>query len=241
MNKQISVLVVVCSLLIIFTNCGNSKNDSFQPQDPITSSTNDSLRLKDSLKPESNNSIKLELLNNEKLPNSLKIQGNVLDYKVWKDRNGINYAVITLTDIVQNDKSEYTNTIFGYHFVQKPDKTYQLKRKIQDFFTCEWEDCKEGLSLHKDSFTITDLDTNGYGEIAFIYQFYCSMDLSWANAKLMLLENGEKYPIRGNTFVEDYGEIEGNGLKIIGKEFDSASKEFKEYASKLWDKFCRIK
>jgi len=241
MNKQISILIVVSSLLIMFANCGNSKKSSSQPQNPIVSSTNDSLRLNDVLKQESNNSIKLELLNDEKLPKELKIQGNVLDYKVWKDKNGVNYAVITLTDIIQNDNEEYTNTIFGYHFVKKSDKTYQLKRKIQDFFTCEFEDCKEGLSLHKDSFTITDLDTNGYGEIAFIYQFYCSMDLSWANAKLMLLENGEKYPIRGNTYVEDYGELEGNGLKIIGKEFDSANKEFKEYASELWDRFCRRK
>lgn len=241
MNYKILNLVLLFFATISLISCVNSNtnstsskaNEKFTSLESIDKQNQD----KD-VKTEKKEKFLFELQTNNELPKDLPFDGKLFDYKVWKDQNGFNYAVLSLTEIVENDNGEFSNTIYGYHFIKNADETYTIKRKVQDFFKCQFEEIKHGLSIIKESFTITDLDENNYGEISFIYWFYCSMDLSWADAKLMLLENGNKYPIRGTTYVPDYGDTQGNGVKKFGKEYDLANKEFKEYASTLWNKFC---
>jgi len=49
----------------------------------------------------------------------------------------------------------------------------------------------------------------------------------------MMLENGEKYPIRGDSYA-DYGFQIVGGTTKIGDEFTKAPAEFKEFALKKW-------
>ncbi len=62
-------------------------------------------------------------------------------------------------------------------------------------------------------------------------------DLSSWNMKLMLLENGSKYPIRRTTQLEIDGEVFEKGTKKAGGEFNSAPKFFLKYAEEQWYKF----
>lgn len=241
MNCKILNLLILFFVSTSLMSCAKSNNNldaSKVNEERISLDPIDTQIQKKDIMTEKKDKFLFELLPNHELPSNIPFNGKLFDYKVWKDQNGFNYAVLSLTDVVENDNGEFSNTIYGYHFIKNPDETYTLKRKIQDFFRCEFEDNKHGLSIIKESFTITDLDENNYGEISFIYWFYCSMALSWADAKLMLLENGNKYPIRGTTYVPEYGDIEGNGVKKIGVEYNQVNKKIKDYAISLWDKFC---
>ena len=54
----------------------------------------------------------------------------------------------------------------------------------------------------------------------------------------MLLENGEKYAIRGDEYIQEY--YPESGKKEFDAEFKKAPASFKKHASKLWDKYCKV-
>ena len=80
-----------------------------------------------------------------------------------------------------------------------------------------------------DALTLTDLDYDNIAEITFIYRTTCTSDVSSSTQKLIMLEEGEKFALRGSTQVMgDGGEYE------IGAGFKSAPDEFLNHAKQLW-------
>jgi hypothetical protein len=79
------------------------------------------------------------------------------------------------------------------------------------------------------------LDKDSFAEIAFMYKLGCRSDVSYDVLKLILLENGEKYAIRGETLISLNNEKYG-GKKEIDKSFNNAPQEFLNFANELWDK-----
>jgi hypothetical protein len=53
----------------------------------------------------------------------------------------------------------------------------------------------------KDAVTVTDLDKDGIPEIKIQYATACRSDVSPADMKLLLYENGEKYALRGIRWI----------------------------------------
>jgi hypothetical protein len=47
---------------------------------------------------------------------------------------------------------------------------------------------------------VTDLDHDGVGEVTFAYLLNCAGDVSPARLKLLVLEDGAKYIIRGSSY-----------------------------------------
>ena len=52
----------------------------------------------------------------------------------------------------------------------------------------------------------------------------------------MLLEDGKKYPLRGNAAIKLAGAIEGGEYKV-GDEFKDAPPAFLEHAKDLWNEY----
>lgn len=173
------------------------------------------------------------------VPSGLSYKGELLASNSWTDKNGTNYIVISRTKAVVTKKvnaqlNEYSQYFFAYHYV-KTGSTFKLIRKISD----NVQDCPLQIKVKyvEGSLTVTDLDNNAYKEVSFVYQKSCSGDMSPDDMKLMLLENGKKYPVRGTTQLDSNDGLHQGGTKTFGYEFDSAPASFKTFATKQWNKF----
>ena len=88
---------------------------------------------------------------------------------------------------------------------------------------------------------MSDLDKDGYAEITFGYVMNCTTDMSPGTYKLLLLEDADKYILRGTQrdreMAEFYPEI---GRFTPGKSFASAPRVFLKHASSVLDKTCDL-
>ena len=152
--------------------------------------------------------------NPEKLPH----QGQISFKRIWHDLNGENIVLFTLKNY----------ELFVYHYVIKNDIVRQL-RKVYDIEA----DCEYDLSLYfiDSSIVISDLDQDNYGEITFAYRKACRSDVSSSTMKLITLENGEKYIIRGTTKIPGYSE---ESQKKIDPSFYNAPHPFLTNANRIW-------
>ncbi len=173
------------------------------------------------------------------LPNDLSkevdFKGKVLFAKKWMDDNGANFIIFTKPKpTVKKGKGQYSGDItsqyiYAYHYISGRDG-YELSRKITDFeLNCEFD---LDIFFIEKSLTITDIDKDGYAEITFVYHKTCASDISPKVMKLMMLENGKKYAIRGTTKIEGF---EGGGECNVDKTLKKAPKGFYKHAQKIWD------
>ncbi len=178
-----------------------------------------------------------KLSDEEKTINQTKVAGKILTGKRWQDANGMN---IVFFSEVKSEKSAQefppdgarTVEFHIYHF-KKSDKEYELVREVSDFEKDCWADNRAKLDTK--NITITDIDKNNFGEITFTYRLGCSSELSPDGLKLIMLENGKKYAIRGNTLV-NYGQETSGGKTNIDTSFNNAPESFLAHAKEIWEK-----
>ncbi|MCI4668125.1 MAG: hypothetical protein MRZ79_08180 [Bacteroidia bacterium] len=159
----------------------------------------------------------------------LKVK-KALESASWLDGNGENYFGIFL----EEDKAKTLTRIQAFHAADMGKGKFRVLKRVIDFV----EDCEFDLILDMipGSLTVTDLDSNRYGEITFLYQMGCVSDVSPLDAKLMLLENGEKYAIRGSTSLR-MGGMDMSGKKKLSDNFEEAHMALQTYAKAQWDRF----
>lgn len=169
----------------------------------------------------------------EKVPSIIRDQlgdGKELKTVSWDDGNGNNFFGIFWEEKKADNKVELS----AYHAADMGGKNFKVLRKLIDFV----EDCEFDriLDYIPGSLTVTDLDSNRYGEVTFLYQMGCVSDVSPLDAKLMLLENGEKYAIRGTTTIKMNGGVIG-GKQKASQNFSEAHDALRTYAEAQWDRF----
>ncbi len=154
-------------------------------------------------------------------PSTLAYDGEIAFTKSWQDDNGDNIALFTRKE----------EEIFVYHYASKEGED-RLLRRIYDFEKdCEFDRTLEFL---KNDILLTDLDNDKVGEISFAYRKACISDVSPKELKLLILENGDKYIIRGNTLIS-FGEKSYGGDKKVDASFDQAPERFLSHANQLWE------
>jgi hypothetical protein len=162
----------------------------------------------------------------------------------WKDKNGENLIVLTETKELWDSKEENrSKELYALHYIQQAG-AWKLSRQIYDFV----KNCPFDVMLNfvPNSLTVTDQDKDGLGEVTFLYTLGCRSDVSPDDLKLMLLENGQKYAIRGNTILMVNGQISDDynftkPVKTFDPAFAKAPAALKEYASQQWEKFKIVK
>ncbi len=174
----------------------------------------------------------------------LTYKGEPVQALGWKDKNGENVIILTATKELWDSKEENrSKELYGLHYINQGG-VWKLSRQIYDFV----KDCPFDVMLDfvPNSLTVTDQDKDGLGEVTFLYTLGCRSDVSPDDLKLMLLENGQKYAIRGNTILMVNGKItdEYNFTKPV-KNLDPALQKapaaLKDYASQQWEKFKVVK
>ncbi len=178
--------------------------------------------------------IDITLTKLDEVPSKCEVAGNVVDAYSWMDENGTNYFIRTITEIdmaypVTDGEEMDSQYLYAYHYALNQKGEMTLLKETTDFVKdCEFDIV---LSHELDALTLTDIDEDNVGEITFIYRTACTSDVSPSTQKLIMLENGDKYPLRGTTKVMDIG-----GEFEAGEEFSSAPDGFLTHAEELWNK-----
>ena len=178
-----------------------------------------------------------------KLPKGIKYEGKIKSAVRWFDSLGDNVVILTETGIYKSKKFQYENDgsdaeLFAYHFIVKNDSA-ALAWRVYDFIS----DCSESIeaSFIKNTFQVTDLDSNGVAEIWLMYKTVCHGDVSPSTMKIIMYQGNQKFAMRGENKVcvgiDDKGDYLYHGGEYkFDYAFANAPKEFLEFAKKLWDK-----
>ena len=167
------------------------------------------------------------------------IKGNFLEGYTWNDKNGANYFIYTLTDETESSGYLKTQYMYCYHY-KKTSSGFELIKKTTDFVKESAVEIQ--LGIFENSILITNIDQDGYAEITYVYIVGAAGDVSPMPVKLIMLENGEKYAIRGAETIA--GRIYGDFPSVsdfdqsIDPSFNNAPKEFLEFAELVWGKFA---
>lgn len=157
----------------------------------------------------------------------------------WKDKNGDNFVIFSRKENQNQSTGETSVYLYVNHYIRTPKGSVKQLRQIKDMFErCEFDNM---TAFEKDSIQTTDLDGDGIGEITFGYTVDCTSDISPLAFKLLILENGDKYIIRGTTRI-DYGDgTVFGGEKNIDASLKKGPKAFREHAEKQWKKFTEVR
>jgi len=139
------------------------------------------------------------------LPAGVKPSATLDHAETFTDKNGTNYVLFSAK------RAKQTVELFVDHWAVPAGGQPKLVRTVKELV----EDCEEDLSadFHDAATGVTDLDGDGYGEITFAYEVGCRGDVSPNDYKLLLLENGDKYILRGTTLIDthDYANADAGG------------------------------
>ena len=174
--------------------------------------------------------IAVEKVARDAVPAALRPKDDVENAFRWADAHGTNYLVVATRQADDPDdgtRSSYLTIVHG-----ACDKgTCRTLRTVKDWV----EHCGEDIVLEFDpaSVTVTDLDGNGYSEVGFAYRQACKGDVSPDGLKLMLLENGAKYAMRGSDKAIINGRSVGGDVEV-DPALKKAPHAFLEHAQALW-------
>lgn len=117
----------------------------------------------------------------------------------FTDANGENTVVLRETQIVIDVATE-SGSVLADHVVRDGAGLRVLREVRDGVQECPWDLTAEFVP---NSLAVTDYDRDGIGEVLFVYQLACRSDVSPREQKLLLLENGDKYILRGSTSTPD--------------------------------------
>ena len=166
------------------------------------------------------------------VPASMKVKGKIESGLRWLDQNGDNYVLFSSIEKKSQTKSQTNTSVYLYvnHYVINKKGVNRLRLLRDKEERCEYDNM---AGFIKKSFTVTDLDHDQVGEVTFVYTVDCRSGMGSDKVKLVILENGKKYIIRGTTKVGSKGEMEG-GKQKIDPSFLKGPGVFLDYAKKMW-------
>ena len=142
------------------------------------------------------------------------------------------------SQITRKNKQNTSIYLYMYHFAKSGLKPFKLMRRLRD----KEENCPfdNVAGLKKNSLQLTDLNRDQYAEITFVYELGCKSGMDPNPVKLVTLERGKKYIIRGTTKVGFAGDMDG-GERKIDPSFLKAPNEFLNHALVQWERHTVVK
>lgn len=160
------------------------------------------------------------------LPRGVTVRGEFQSGIKFTDKNGTNYLLFSKKAQLQSAM------LFVEDWVVPAKGAPRNLLPVRDLV----ETCEMGgvtARFHDAARSVTDLDGDGIAEVTFAYELSCRSDVSPGTYKLLLLENGTKYILRGETTVDP-----GDG--IMGGTFTAEPTPskwpagFLRHATELW-------
>lgn len=171
------------------------------------------------------------------LPRGVTARGTITAAFTFTDKNGANYIVFSSTESKKQTQSgpSFTTSLYVEDWVVPTKGAPRNLLPVRDFVA----DCVMGdasAKFHDDAFTVTDLNRDGIAEITFGYELAnCRSDVRPATYKLLLLDNGTKYILRGETHIKEGGGPTGGGFTPdpVEARWPAA---FLAHAKQVWSK-----
>lgn len=172
-----------------------------------------------------------------KLPKGVSFEGKIKTAVQWVDEDGINMVIATETDAHQSKtekNADYRDAeLFAYHYISENGQ-FKQTWKVVDFVSACPLDIE--VKFIKNTFRLTDLDSNGVAEIWLMYKTVCHGDVSPAEMKIIMYQGKQKYAMRGRNKVEyEQGKFEGGEFNF-DRKFTKGPSTFMNFAKDLWDK-----
>ncbi len=166
---------------------------------------------------------------------TLNHKGRIVYLKEWVDSAGDNVLILSeeTLELSNNEgPSSLTTNLYAYHYANA-GKGYELINMISESQqNCDFENRARFM---EESFTITDVNGNGYSEVVFTYRLGCSSEISPDRLVLIAMENGSIYTINGTTRVTlDKSTPAMGGETAVGDEFEKAPKKLLAHAKAIW-------
>jgi len=170
------------------------------------------------------------------LPSGVKkVSGQVERWVSWQDGRGDNVAVFsqdTKEKARKDGERLVSKALYITIFSGKDGKLKKVREVKELANACLFDLTNE---VRETSVGVTDLDSDGIGELTFVYVTGCRSDVSPQGMKLLVLEGADKHILRGSTQVNTGPEKVGGEFKAeFGKKAPAA---FLDHASKVWAKF----
>lgn len=151
----------------------------------------------------------------------------------FTDKNGSN--VVLLVHQVEGGGGDMNNRrLWIYHYVEASGKRRVLRTVRDQEENCELDNV---AGFVEGSLAVTDLDGDGLGEIAFAYNLGCMSDVSPKGRKVVLLENGEKWILRGQSRVDPGGGPRLGGTFTPDPPQNRWPKTLHDHAVDVWQRF----
>jgi len=236
MKLKLNIPAVFFFALVIFIGCSkNKQTDNESKKNESHGNHTSNITTPQNASDNSSQTDGIRNLSYEpgRLPDGVKYDGKVVASAKWEDDNGQNYLLISETEIKNQDKDSRMKELFAYQYIVNGENAKQMW-KIYDFI----KECPVDVTLSymPKSISVTDLDNNGIAETTFIYRMSCKGDVSEDDMKLIMHEGETKYAIRGTMKLILEGQTYG-GTTNIDPSFNTAPKEFLDYAKGMWSKF----
>jgi hypothetical protein len=162
---------------------------------------------------------------------SLVPKGIWLHGLVFTDSRGDNSVTFTAVNKTSKAKGSGEDPQNSRYLLVRHVRDGKVIREVND----KVERCQFDLSLElaQAALAVTDLDGDGQAEVTFAYKLACRSDVSPRDLKLLVLEDGAKFILRGSTVVND-------GTGTAGGEFKAEPAKaswpvgFYQHAEKLW-------
>jgi len=166
------------------------------------------------------------------VPPALRPPGTLQHGLRWQDGNGENLVLFARAE-TRRPRASARLTVRHWLSGARPRLLREVKDAVEG---CEFDLTAKFLPA---SFAVTDLDGDGVGEVTFAYEQTCRSDVSPATLKLLVLENGDKYILRGETSVKVSDSERMGGGYTVDPSFRRAPKAFLPHAATVWAKIVR--
>lgn len=181
--------------------------------------------------------LQLRKLNEKEVGPAMTYKGTLARVYGWSDANGKNVLIFSSMDKEGYDKEMEQPAKSRYLFVNHYASTANAVKRLRLIRDKE-ENCSWDLTLDFDwpALGLTDLDADGIGEISFAYEKTCRSDVAPSELKVLMLENGDKYIIRGTT-MPDGPEYKSVGdMRYPAPSLRTGPASFRKHMNATWEK-----
>jgi len=151
----------------------------------------------------------------ERLPDGVVVRGATLERALtFRDKRGTHYLVMSATDSTSGDgvEARRARALYVDDWVIAGTARPRSVLPVRDMVS----ECVMGAvdaRFHDAATAVTDVDHDGIAEVTIGYELACRSDVSPAAYKLLMIEDGAKYILRGKTRVMPDEEVVGGAFE----------------------------
>ena len=151
----------------------------------------------------------------------------MLEHMTWTDRLGTNVVRFSKRALKEGGAQLFVE------IASRETDAWVVHRTFKEVVnTCGFDLVLD--TYMDESWTLTDVDNDGFAEVTIAYTADCTSDVSPNKHKVLVLHKGVKYALRGVSKVDAGAALTGGQYKVDAA-FEKAPAGLLEHAKKVWE------